>query len=175
MFMRELLQGSVRRLLHNERQGMKRNGKSKKEDKRKSVEQVMGHGRVFLYLCLSGAERAVLCPTGCGGAPKNRPSVKKALLTWLTSICPMNKDPKRKRRFFPSTPLPYLAIHLKKAIIRNRWKLKSRRDLKVLAHFQARAGEQAPTRNRLSTTTFLLYNAARLCTSKVHVLRVKRV
>ncbi|MDR3601496.1 MAG: hypothetical protein P4L49_13625 [Desulfosporosinus sp.] len=39
---------------------MKRNGKSKKEDKRKSVEQVMGYGRVFLYLCLSGAERAVL-------------------------------------------------------------------------------------------------------------------
>ena len=68
-----------------------------------------------------------------------------------------------------------VAIHLKKAIIRNRWKLKSRRDLKVLAHFQARAGVQAPTRNRLSTTTFLLYNAVRLCTSKVPVLRVKRV
>ncbi|HWQ43646.1 MAG TPA: hypothetical protein VN456_16655, partial [Desulfosporosinus sp.] len=73
------------------------------------------------------------------------------------------------------TPLPYLAIPVKKAIIRNRWKLKSRRDLKVLEHFQARAGEPAPTRNRLSTTTFLLYNAARLCTSKVPVLRVKRV
>ena len=85
-----------------------------------------------------------------------------------------HKDPKWTRRFFShSTPLPYLAIHLKKAIIRNRWKLKSRRDLKVLAHFQARAGETAPTRNRLSTTTFLLYNAARLCTSKVPVLRVK--
>ncbi|MHB8077535.1 hypothetical protein [Desulfosporosinus fructosivorans] len=40
-----------------------------------------------------------------------------------------------------------VAIHLKKAIIRNRWKLKSRRDLKVLTHFQARAGERAPTRN----------------------------
>ena len=59
-----------------------------------------------------------------------------------------HKDPKRTRRFFShSTPLPYLAIRLKKAIIRNRWKLKSRRDLKVLTHFQARAGELAPTRN----------------------------
>ncbi len=43
--------------------------------------------------------------------------------------------------------LPCLAIPLKKAIIRNRWKLKSRRDLKVLEHFQARAGVLAPTRN----------------------------
>lgn len=43
-----------------------------------------------------------------------------------------------------------LAIHSERAIIRNRWKLKSRRDLKVLEHFQARAGEPAPTRNSLA-------------------------
>jgi len=55
--------------------------KAKKEDKRKSFEQVMGYGRMLLYFCLSGTARAVLCPTGYGGAPKNRPSVKKALLT----------------------------------------------------------------------------------------------
>jgi len=42
---------------------------------------------------------------------------------------------------------PHLAFPPKKAIIRNRWKLKSRRDLKVLEHFQARAGDRAPTRN----------------------------
>ncbi|EHQ88935.1 hypothetical protein DesyoDRAFT_1810 [Desulfosporosinus youngiae DSM 17734] len=81
----------------------------------------------------------------------------------------------RQASFFNTTPFPYLAIPVKKAIIRNRWKLKSRRDLKVLAHFQARAGETAPTRNRLSTTTFLLYNAAHLSTSEVPVLWVKRV
>ena len=40
-----------------------------------------------------------------------------------------------------------LAFFSKKAIIRTRWKLKSRRDLRVLPHSQARAGETAPTRN----------------------------
>ena len=44
-------------------------------------------------------------------------------------------------------PPPHLAFPPKPAIINIRWKLKSRRDLRVLQHPQARAGEIAPTRN----------------------------
>ena len=67
----------------------------------------------------------------------------------------------RKKSGFACPAL--LAIHLKRAIIKNGWKLKSRRDLKVS---EALPGPRKVPKHlhvtaKLSTTTFLLYTALR--------------
>lgn len=69
------------------------------------------------------------------------------LLKGLKEECTLTPAAEQNAFSPPQIPPPHLAIPPKKAIINIRWKLKSRRDLRVLQHPQARAGEQAPTRN----------------------------